>query len=109
MTQFVLLIVVTQSCPTLCDPVEPTRLAPLFMEFSTQEYSSGLLFPSPGDLPNPGIEPTSPVSPALQADSSLLSHWGLPYDGLHPNKLMYVKNIVNQSSFNIANLPNIPA
>ena len=37
----------------------------LFMEFSKQEYLSGLLFPTPGDLPNPGIEPMSPASPAL--------------------------------------------
>ena len=36
------------------------------MGFSRQEYWSGLLFPSPGDLPDPGIEPGSP---ALQADS----------------------------------------
>ena len=36
------------------------------MEFSRQEYCSGLAFPSPGDLPNPGIEPQSP---ALQVDS----------------------------------------
>ena len=36
------------------------------MEFSRQEYWSGLLFPSPEDLPNPGIEPGSP---ALQADA----------------------------------------
>ena len=40
--------------------------APLFMGFSRQEYWSGLSFPSPGDLPNPGIEPRSP---ALQADA----------------------------------------
>ena len=40
--------------------------APLSMEFSRQEYWTGLPFPSPGDLPNPGIEPRSP---ALQADS----------------------------------------
>ena len=39
---------------------------PLSMEFSKQEYWSGLLFPSPGDLPNPGIEPGSL---ALQADT----------------------------------------
>ena len=36
------------------------------MEFCRQEYWSGLLFPSPGDLPEPGIEPGSP---ALQADT----------------------------------------
>ena len=40
--------------------------APQAMEFSRQEYWSGLPFPSPGDLPNPGIEPGSP---ALQADA----------------------------------------
>ena len=39
--------------------------APPSMEFSWQEYWSGLPFPSPGDLPHPGIEP---LSPALQAD-----------------------------------------
>ena len=40
--------------------------APPFMEFSRQEYWSGLPFSSPGDLPDPGIEPGSP---ALQADA----------------------------------------
>ena len=39
--------------------------APASMGFSTQEYWSGLPFPSPGDLPDPGIEPTSLMSPAL--------------------------------------------
>ena len=43
---------------------------PLSMGFSWQEYWSGLPFPSPGDLPNPGLELESPVSPALQSDSS---------------------------------------
>ena len=43
--------------------------ASLSMGFSRQQYWSGLPFPSPGDLPNPGIEPTSPGSPALQVDS----------------------------------------
>ena len=41
------------------------RQAPLSMEFSRQEYWSGLPLSSPGDLPNPGIEPTSPASPTL--------------------------------------------
>ena len=45
------------------------------MDFSRQEYWSGLLFPSPGDLPNPGIEPRSS---ALQANSLPLSHQGNP-------------------------------
>ena len=42
--------------------------APQSMEFSRQEYWSGLSFPSPGDLPNPGIKPGSP---SLQADALL--------------------------------------
>ena len=54
---------VAQSCPT---PWTVARQAPLSMGFSRQEYWSGLPFPSPGDLPNPGIEPRSP---ALQADA----------------------------------------
>ena len=50
--------------------------APLSMGFLRQENWSGLTFPSPGDLHDPGTEPTSP---ALQADSLLLSHLGSPY------------------------------
>ena len=57
---------VSQSCPTLCDPWTVAFQAPLSMGFSRQEYWSGLPCPPPGDLPNPGIEPRSP---ALQADS----------------------------------------
>ena len=47
-------------------PWTVARQAPLSMEFSRQEYWSGNALPSPGDLPDPGIEPGSPV---LQADS----------------------------------------
>ena len=57
---------VTKSCPTLVTPWTVARRAPLSMGFSRQEYWSGLPFPSPGDLPNPGMESGSP---ALQADS----------------------------------------
>ena len=53
---------VTQSCPTLCNPTDSNlHQAPPSMGFSRQEYWSGLPFPSPGNLPNPGIEPTSPT------------------------------------------------
>ena len=48
--------------------------APQSMEFSWQEYWSGLPFPSPGDLPHPGIEPESS---AWHADSLLLNHQGI--------------------------------
>ena len=51
---------VAQSCPTLCDPMDNSlHQAPLSMGFSRQKYWSGLPFPSPGNLPNPGIEPRS--------------------------------------------------
>ena len=49
------------------------RQAPLSMGFSRQQYWSGLSFPTPGDLPNPGIEPASPAAPALQPDSLLVT------------------------------------
>ena len=52
-------MLVTQSCPTLCDPHGPLQ-APLSMGFSRPEYWSGQPFPSPGDLPLPGIEPRTP-------------------------------------------------
>ena len=50
------------------------RLAPLSMGFPRQEYWSGLPFPSLEDLPHPGTEPVSLLSPTLQEDSLLLSH-----------------------------------
>ena len=62
--------------------------APLSMGFSRQEYWSGLPFPSPGDLPNPGIKPRSPT---LQADSLLSEppgkHW--------TNSTVYVKQTLS--------------
>ena len=51
---------------------------PLSMGFSRQEYWSGLPFPPPGDLPDPGIEPRSP---ALQADSLQAELPGKPMKG----------------------------
>ena len=56
----------TQPCPTLVTPWTAAGQAPLFMGCSRQEHWSGLPFPSPGDLPDPGIKPRSPE---LQADS----------------------------------------
>ena len=66
-------MLVAQACPTLCDPMDSNRpppppQAPLSMELSRQESWIRLPFPSPGDLPHPGIEFRSPV---LQADSLL--------------------------------------
>ena len=50
--------------------------APLSMRFPRQEYWSGLPFPFPGHLPDPGIEPVSPASPALAGRFLPLSHLG---------------------------------
>ena len=60
---------ITKLCPTFVTPRDYIACeSSLSMEFSKQEYWSGLPFPSPGDLPDPRIEPESP---ALQADSLL--------------------------------------
>ena len=58
------LCVCAQSCPTLCDPTDCSPLG-FSVEFSRQEYWSGLPFAPARDLPNPGVEPVSLVSPAL--------------------------------------------
>ena len=70
-----------QSCPILCDPMDYTaHQAPPSTWFSWQEYWSELLCPSPGDLPNPGIEPASLTSPALAGGFSTTSTtWEAPY------------------------------
>ena len=62
----ILQALVIQSCSTLCNPWTVAHQAPLSIGFFRQEYWSRLPFPSPGDLPDPEIEPGSP---ALQADS----------------------------------------
>ena len=64
-----------KSCLTLVTLWTVECQALLSMEFSTQEYWSGLPFPSPGDLCNPR---TDRGSPALQADSLLMSYEGRP-------------------------------
>ena len=57
---------VAQSCLTLCDPMDCSLPGSPSVGFSRQEYWSGLPFPSPGDLPNSGMESGSP---ALQTDA----------------------------------------
>jgi len=54
---------IAQSCPTNCfaTPWIVAHQISLFTRFPRQQYWSGLPFPSPGDLPDPGIEPTSPA------------------------------------------------
>ena len=62
----IVVVLVVKSCPILVTPWTVALQAFLSMGFSRQEHWSGLPFPSPGDLPKPGIEPQSP---AWQADS----------------------------------------
>ena len=57
-------LLVAQSCPTLCDPMDCSPPGSSVPGNLRQEYWSGLPFPSPGDLPKPGTEPRSS---ALQA------------------------------------------
>ena len=75
----------------LATPWTVAYQAPLSMEFSRQEYWSGLPFPSPEDLPNPGIEPGSP---ALQADA-------LPSEP--PGKHVYMEATIKRRTFYIVN------
>ena len=49
-------VLVAQLCPTLCNSMDCICQASLSMEFSRPKYWSGFLFPTPGDLPDPGIE-----------------------------------------------------
>ena len=75
----------TQGCDgsESCSVVSPwtvARQAALSMGFSRQEYWSGLPFPSPGNLPNPGTEPRSP---ALQVDSLPSEPPGKPQESVH--------------------------
>ena len=51
--------------PDFATPWTVAQQTPLSMGFFRQEYQSGLLFPTPGDLPDSGIEPASPATPAL--------------------------------------------
>ena len=73
------------------------RQTPLSMGFSRQEYWSGLTFPPPEDLPDPGIEPTSPVARALQADSLPLSHEGsfIPPTQINSKQIKYIYIYLN--------------
>ena len=64
--------------------------APLSIEFSRQECWSGLPFPSPGDLPNPGIEP---ASPALQADSIPSEPPGKPLSAGHMEAILLFSSV----------------
>ena len=72
------LLVLTQLCLILCDPMDCVACeAPLSVGFPRQEHWSGLPFPSPGDLPDPGIKPVSLVGRQIFFYHS--STWEAPY------------------------------
>ena len=65
-------------CPTLLSSWTVTHQAPLSMGFPRQEYWSGLPFPPPGDLPDPGRAAVSPVSLALAGGFFTTKPFGKP-------------------------------
>ena len=74
-TELIAVVQLLSRVQLFATPWTVAHQAPLSIEFSMQEYWSGLPFPSPGDLCGSGIEP---VSPALQADSLLSEPLGKP-------------------------------
>ena len=80
---------VAQLCPSLCYPMDCSLPGSCFHGIFRQEYWSGLPFPSPGDLPDPGIELGSP---ALQADALLSELPGKPI--LHCRWSLFFNEIV---------------
>ena len=75
-------------------PWTVARQGVLSMGFPRQEYWSGLTFPPAGDLPNPGIEPQSPVSPALSGRFFTTEPPG------KPESSAYVKSVSGPSGLN---------
>ena len=69
----------SQSCPTLWDPKDCSPPGFSFHGILKQEYQSALPFPSPGDLPNPGIKPGSPASQADSLPSILIQFIWWPF------------------------------
>ena len=74
----------------------PWTVVPLSRGFSRPEYWRGLPCPPPGDLPDPGLEPVSPASPALQVDSSPTEPSAKPRMGLEPSKISYPESLSHQ-------------
>ena len=84
-----------QLCPTLCDPIDCSRQAPLSMGFPRRKYWRQLLSPTPGDLSNPGIEP---AAPALAGRFFTPEPSGKPYNIDGFTLISTLVNIFNTSS-----------
>ena len=91
-------IAISGSTPWLCmhvkfsvlsqTPCTDTLQVPLSMEFSRQEYWNGLSFPTPGDLPDPGIEPRSPALAGGYFTTEPPGKLGLPGLKCYPHHLL---------------------
>ena len=77
-----------QSCPTLCDPIDCRLPGSSVHGILQARILEGLPFPPPGDILDPGIKPTSTVSPALHADSLRAEPSGKPLHGTHVQSLV---------------------
>ena len=89
-------MLITQSCLTLCDPMDCNPPGSFVHGHLQARNWSGLPFPSPGDLPNPGTEPKSP---ALQADSLLSEPTGKPQDSVFSLLMAKVQSMVRELRF----------
>ena len=85
-----------QSCLTLCDSIDYSSQAPSCTGFSRQEYWSRLLCPSPGELPKPGVELTSLMSPALAGEFFTTS---ATWEALYKHKLGGKKTLSMTNTF----------
>ena len=89
------------SCSVVSNSLWPYGQVPLSMEFSRQEYWSGLPFPAPGDLPYPGVESRSP---ALQADS--LTMWAIRNINIKTRKINHRENLADYEPLITERFPN---
>ena len=90
----ILPVVVVRACSAVSDSLQPYGLQPARLlcswDFSRQEYWTKLPFPSPGDLPDTEMEPTSPVSPALVGGSFTPETPGNPNPSLNECMAIYL-------------------
>ena len=101
-----LCVLVSQLCLTLCDPMDCSPPDSYVHGILQQEYWSGLPFLSPGNLPDPGIEPGSP---ALQADSLPFSHEGSPCHILDSTYIIwYIFHMISYGGWlSLSDLPSL--
>ena len=83
-----------QSCLILAT-MDWLSVAPLSLEFFRREYCSRLPFSFPGDLPNPGIKPLSPTSPAHRQILYRLSHWWSPKSQYQTSTKIFIQEVLS--------------